>query len=88
MSFLSTALVAKTLEMLHEAVPNVATIAAFVNPTNPNAEPEMREAQEALSGRRHGKRPRGKRHPEANDELGLDRHNEPPLRDYLRRETW
>src|SRR6516225_8715208 len=42
-SFLSTALVAKTLEMLHKTVPNAATIAVLVNPANPSAEPEMRE---------------------------------------------
>ena len=46
-SFLSTALVAKTLEMLHEVVPNAVTVAAFVNPANPSAEAEIREAQEA-----------------------------------------
>jgi putative ABC transport system substrate-binding protein len=45
--FLSTGLVAKTLEMLHEAVPNAASIAILVNPANPNAEPETKEAQEA-----------------------------------------
>ena len=46
-SFLSTALVAKTLEMLHEVVPNAVNVAAFVNPANPSAEAEIREAQEA-----------------------------------------
>jgi putative ABC transport system substrate-binding protein len=46
-SFLSTALVAKSVEMLHEAVPNAGVIATLVNPTNPNAERDTREALEA-----------------------------------------
>jgi putative ABC transport system substrate-binding protein len=46
-SFLSTATVAKMLEMLHQAVPNATAIAALMNPTNPNGETDTREAQEA-----------------------------------------
>ena len=46
-SFLSTAIMAKMLEMLHEAVPNVAVVGALINPTNPNDESNVREAQEA-----------------------------------------
>jgi putative tryptophan/tyrosine transport system substrate-binding protein len=33
--------------MLHEAVPNAAVIGALINPSNPNAEANTREAQEA-----------------------------------------
>ena len=33
--------------MLHEAVPNAAVIGALINPSNPNAEPNTRETQEA-----------------------------------------
>jgi putative tryptophan/tyrosine transport system substrate-binding protein len=46
-SFLSTAVVAKMLELLHEAVPSAAIIAVLVNPGNPNGETDTREAQEA-----------------------------------------
>jgi putative ABC transport system substrate-binding protein len=33
--------------MLHEAVPNAAVIGSLINPSNPNAEPNTRETQEA-----------------------------------------
>jgi putative ABC transport system substrate-binding protein len=33
--------------MLHEAVPNATVIGALVNPSNPNAEPNTRETEEA-----------------------------------------
>jgi putative ABC transport system substrate-binding protein len=33
--------------MLHEAVPNAAVMGLLVNPANPNAEPDTREAQDA-----------------------------------------
>src|SRR5262245_29833910 len=46
-SFLSTATIAIRLQMLREAVPNAAVIGLVVNPANPNAEPDIREAQEA-----------------------------------------
>jgi putative ABC transport system substrate-binding protein len=46
-AFLSTTTEAIRLQMLHEAVPKAAVIGALVNPANPNAEPNTREAQEA-----------------------------------------
>jgi putative ABC transport system substrate-binding protein len=46
-SFLVTTTVAIRLQMLHEAVPKAAVVGALVNPTNPAAEPQTREAQEA-----------------------------------------
>jgi putative ABC transport system substrate-binding protein len=46
-SFLSTAVMAKLLQLLHEAVPNVAVIAALINPNNPLAASDTRELQEA-----------------------------------------
>src|SRR5947208_7904562 len=46
-SFLSSAVMAKMLEILHDAAPNTAVIAALVNPTNPQAEADTREALEA-----------------------------------------
>jgi putative ABC transport system substrate-binding protein len=46
-SFITTAIVAKMLEMLHEAVPKAAIIAALVNPANPNSVSDAREAQDA-----------------------------------------
>jgi ABC-type uncharacterized transport system substrate-binding protein len=46
-SFLSTITTAIRLQMLREAVPGAATIGLIVNPGNPNAEPDTREAEEA-----------------------------------------
>jgi putative ABC transport system substrate-binding protein len=46
-SFLSSAVMAKMLEVLHEVAPNTAVIAALVNPANPQAEADTGEAQEA-----------------------------------------
>ena len=46
-SFLSTATVALRLQMVREAVPGAAVFGLIVNPSNPDAEPETREAQEA-----------------------------------------
>ena len=39
----------KRLELLHELVPAVTTIAALINPTNPNAETQTRDIQAAAS---------------------------------------
>ena len=46
-SFLSTATMAIRLQMLGEAVPNAIVIGLVVNPSNPSAELDIREAQEA-----------------------------------------
>jgi putative tryptophan/tyrosine transport system substrate-binding protein len=46
-SFITTAIVAKMLEVLHEAVPRAAVFAALVNPANPNSVSDIREAQDA-----------------------------------------
>ena len=46
-SRLSFALGPKRLELLHELVPKATVIAFLVNPANPNAEPQGKDAQEA-----------------------------------------
>ena len=46
-AFMFTRLGAKNLELLRELVPNAAVIAALANPTNPNAQPQLRDLQEA-----------------------------------------
>jgi putative tryptophan/tyrosine transport system substrate-binding protein len=46
-SFLSSAVMAKMLEVLHAVVPSTAVIAALVNPNNPQSEADTREAQDA-----------------------------------------
>jgi putative ABC transport system substrate-binding protein len=46
-SFFSTTLVAKRVELLHELMPKVATIAYLTDSNNPNSELEVREAQKA-----------------------------------------
>jgi len=46
-SFLSTDVAGKMLEVLHEVVPNATDIAALVNPANPQAEVYTGEVQEA-----------------------------------------
>ncbi len=46
-SFLSTAIVAKSLELLHEAVPSADIVGALVNPTDPNSATDTKQAQEA-----------------------------------------
>ena len=46
-SFLSSALMAKMLQILREVAPNTAVIAALVNPANPQTETDIKETQEA-----------------------------------------
>jgi putative ABC transport system substrate-binding protein len=46
-SFLSTGTAAKRLELLHEVAPNASVVAALINPANPQAEADTKEAQEA-----------------------------------------
>jgi putative ABC transport system substrate-binding protein len=46
-SFLSSAVMAKMLEVLRGAVPNTSVIAALVNPDNPQSEADTRDAQDA-----------------------------------------
>jgi putative ABC transport system substrate-binding protein len=46
-SFLSSAVMAKMLEVLHAVVPNTAVIAALVNPDNPQSEADTRDLQDA-----------------------------------------
>jgi putative tryptophan/tyrosine transport system substrate-binding protein len=46
-SFLSSAVMAKMLEVLHRMVPNIAVIAALVNPDNPQSGADTKDAQEA-----------------------------------------
>jgi putative ABC transport system substrate-binding protein len=46
-SFLSTTIMAKRLELLHEAVPSAAVVAALINPTNTNAATDASELQRA-----------------------------------------
>jgi putative ABC transport system substrate-binding protein len=46
-SFLVNGLAAKGIELLHEIVPKATAVGFLVNPRDPNAEPDMREAQAA-----------------------------------------
>jgi putative ABC transport system substrate-binding protein len=50
-SFLDVELTPKRLELLSELVPQASVIALLVNPSDPNAERIMRDAQEAARGR-------------------------------------
>jgi ABC-type uncharacterized transport system substrate-binding protein len=44
-NFFTTELVAKRLELLRELVPAATRVAVLVNPTNPNAEPTLRDVE-------------------------------------------
>jgi putative ABC transport system substrate-binding protein len=46
-AFRFSSLWAKSLELLRELVPNTSVIAALTNPTNPSAEPQLRDLQTA-----------------------------------------
>jgi putative ABC transport system substrate-binding protein len=46
-TFLLNALVAKRLELLRRAAPSINAIGILVNPTNPNAQSDVRDTQEA-----------------------------------------
>jgi putative ABC transport system substrate-binding protein len=46
-SFLASDTVAKSLEVLHDVVPNATTVAALVNPQNPISQAIARQAQDA-----------------------------------------
>jgi ABC-type uncharacterized transport system substrate-binding protein len=46
-SFLSTTIMAKRLELLHEAVPSASAIAALINPTNANAQIDQAQLEKA-----------------------------------------
>jgi putative tryptophan/tyrosine transport system substrate-binding protein len=48
-AFMFTRLGAKNLELLRTLVPEVTTIAALINPINPNSEPQLRDLQSAAS---------------------------------------
>jgi putative ABC transport system substrate-binding protein len=48
-SLFTSLLVAKRLELLHELVPTATIIAFLVNPTNSNAQPDIRVAQTAAA---------------------------------------
>jgi putative ABC transport system substrate-binding protein len=46
-ALITNAVIAKRVELLRELLPSLATIAVFTDPTAPNSEPDLREAQEA-----------------------------------------
>ena len=46
-SFLSTTIMAKRLELLHEALPNASAITALINPTNANAQTDQAQLEKA-----------------------------------------
>jgi ABC-type uncharacterized transport system substrate-binding protein len=48
-AFMFTRLGAKNLELLRELVPNAASIAALINPSNPNSGPQLKDLQAAAS---------------------------------------
>jgi putative ABC transport system substrate-binding protein len=45
----ASVLIAKRLELLREMVPKVAAIGVLTNPSNPNAEPELKHLQAAAA---------------------------------------
>jgi putative ABC transport system substrate-binding protein len=53
---LANQLIQKRLELLHQAVPDAAVIGFLVNPNNPNAGPDTKDAQAAASAYRLGLR--------------------------------
>jgi putative ABC transport system substrate-binding protein len=48
-AFMFTRLGAKNLELLRELVPNASSIAALINPSNPNSGPQLKDLQAAAS---------------------------------------
>lgn len=48
-AFMFTRLGAKNLELLRELVPRVSSIAALINPANPNSQPQLRDLQSAAT---------------------------------------
>jgi putative ABC transport system substrate-binding protein len=48
-STLNNVLGAKRLELLRELVPSAALVALLINPSNPNADPQIKDAQEAAA---------------------------------------
>jgi len=59
-TFLNVEIVPKMLELLHEVVPTAATLAALVNPTNPNADIWSTGLQGAARARARTQPPQGK----------------------------
>src|ERR1700731_640367 len=51
-AFMFTRLGAKNLELLRELVPNVTSVAALINPTNPNSGPQLTDLQTAAQALR------------------------------------
>jgi putative ABC transport system substrate-binding protein len=49
-AFMFTRLGAKRLELLRELIPDVTSIAALINPTNPNSGPQLNDLQAAAHG--------------------------------------
>jgi len=50
MSYLGTELTGKQIELLKEAVPNLARVAVLWNPANPTHPPRLRQAETAVQG--------------------------------------
>ena len=59
-TFLNVEIVPKMLELLHEVVPTATTMAALVNPTNPNADTWSTGLQVAARAGARTQRPEGK----------------------------